>query len=323
MRLILAFPGPSPSLPAILLAGMLAACTPEPPPEPAPDALPEPETVFELPALDDTDYRWIAALIYRNEAHGQVRNLTHWGAGEDFPSLGIGHFIWFPAGVDAPFDESFPALVDYLEREQGGCRPMPAWLAERHRQEFDAPWPDKATFDAALDSGEMQELRQWLRITAPQQARFIVANFVERWNRLKLPADEMRALTGLLERMVEVPQGLFAVIDYVNFKGLGTNPRERYRGHGWGLLQVLRDVAVLRQPQDGPLDLVRLFSDAAAGRLKNRAALAPPGRDEERWVPGWIRRVSQYPNEHPSAAPDAASSYALPEVRCDHEGGQR
>lgn len=316
------FPGRGRSLPAVLLAGMLSACTPEPPPEPAPDALSDPDTIFELPALDDADYRWIAARIYRNEARGQVQNLTHWGAGEDFPSLGIGHFIWFPAGVDAPFDESFPALVDYLEQEQGGCRTMPGWLAERHRQEFDAPWPDKATFDAALDSGEMQELRQWLGHTAPQQARFIVSSFVERWNRLELPAGEMRALTELLQRMVEAPQGLFAVIDYVNFKGLGTNPRERYRGHGWGLLQVLRDVAVLRQPEDGPLDLVRRFSDAAAGRLKNRAALAPPERDEGRWLPGWIRRVSRYPNEHPSGHPDA-SSYALPEGTCDDEGGKQ
>ena len=323
MRFSLKLTDPCRPLLAVLLAGILSACTPEPPSEPAPDALSEPGTVFELPALDETDYRWIAARIYRNEARGEVRNLTHWGAGEDFPSLGIGHFIWFPAGVDAPFDESFPALVDYLEREQDGCRPMPGWLSDLHRQEFDAPWLDKATFDAALDSREMHELRQWLGHTAPQQARFIVANFVGRWNRLELPADEMRALTELLERIVEAPEGLFAVIDYVNFKGLGTNPRERYRGHGWGLLQVLRDVSVLRQPEDRPPELVRRFSEAAAGRLKNRAAVAPPERNEGRWVPGWIRRVSQYPDERPPGAPDAASSYALPEVTCDEEGGQQ
>ena len=29
------------------------------------------------------------------------------------------------------------------------------------------------------------------------------------------------------------------MIDYVNFKGEGTNPKERYHGEGWGVLQVL------------------------------------------------------------------------------------
>jgi hypothetical protein len=248
--------------------------------------------VFVLPQLEENDYRWIAARIYRNEARGEVRYLTHWGAGEDFPSLGIGHFIWFPAGVDAPFDESFPALVGWLRTHGARC-PMPAWLAEL--EPFDAPWPDKAAFDAAQDSPEMRELRQWLAATAPQQVRFIVGNFVQRWNDLALPADQKKTLTELLQRMVEVPEGLFAVIDYVNFKGLGSNPRERYDGHGWGLLQVLGDVAVVKQARDAPPDLVRRFSNAAASRLENRALLAPPERDEERWVPGWTRRVSEYP----------------------------
>jgi hypothetical protein len=248
--------------------------------------------VFVLPELDDDDYRRIAARIFRNEARGEVRYLTHWGAGEDFPSLGIGHFIWFPAGVDAPFDETFPALTGWLRTHGARC-PMPAWLAEL--EPFDAPWPDKAAFDAAQDTQEMRELRQWLAGTAPQQARFIAAHFVQRWNELALPADEKKTLTELLQAMVEVPEGLFAVVDYVNFKGLGSNPRERYDGHGWGLLQVLGDVASGRQPRDAPSDLVRRFSEAAASRLEHRARLAPPGRDEQRWVPGWTRRVSEYP----------------------------
>ena len=29
------------------------------------------------------------------------------------------------------------------------------------------------------------------------------------------------------------------MIDYVNFKGDGLKPTERYKGEGWGLLQVL------------------------------------------------------------------------------------
>ena len=285
----------------VLLVVVLSACSreaPEPSAEPSPEGGAEqsPAVDFELPELAAADYRFIASRIALNETGGLDQHLTHWGAGEDFPSFGIGHFIWYPAGVYAPFDESFPALVAYLE--QNDETPMPGWLKRQFREQgvnFDAPWADKRSFDEALDSGPMLELRLWLAATAPQQARFIAWNFVQRWNALELPGRKKETLTRLLQQLVETPQGLFAVIDYVNFKGLGTNPRERYAGHGWGLLQVLTDVAAVRKPNDGSQELVRRFSEAAAGRLRNRVALSPPARNEARWLEGWIGRVSQYP----------------------------
>ena len=49
-----------------------------------------------------------------------------WNAGEDFPSLGIGHFIWYRAGQQEIFEESFPQLLSFLKRQQvalpHGCR---------------------------------------------------------------------------------------------------------------------------------------------------------------------------------------------------------
>ena len=53
----------------------------------------------------------------RTKHSERAEYLTHWNEGEDFPSLGIGHFIWFPEGVDAPFDEQFPALISYLRQQ--------------------------------------------------------------------------------------------------------------------------------------------------------------------------------------------------------------
>ena len=294
--------GPGQTLCALLLA-VLYACSgeaPEPssPPSPEDGAETSRAVEFELPELVAGDYRFIASRIALNETGGLDRNLTHWGAGEDFPSFGIGHFIWFPAGVEAPFDESFPALVAYLEQNAVDGPVMPGWLERQFREQrvdFDAPWPDKQSFDDALHSEPMLELRLWLAATAPQQARFIAWNFVQRWNALELPGREKAILTRLLQQLVETPQGVFAVIDYVNFKGLGTNPRERYDGRGWGLLQVLNDVAAAREPHDEPQDLVRHFSEAAASRLRDRVALSPPARNEARWLGGWIKRVSQYP----------------------------
>ena len=51
--------------------------------------------------------------IWKNECAGSTRGLVSWNAGEAFPSLGIGHFIWYPAGVQEAFDESFPTFVRY------------------------------------------------------------------------------------------------------------------------------------------------------------------------------------------------------------------
>jgi len=255
---------------------------------------------LELPALDDAQYKWFASQIAENETGGQARYLTYWGAGEDFPSFGIGHFIWFPSGVDAPFDETFPALVRFLCK-QPDIPDMPKWL--RDLAPFDAPWSDKATFDEALMSSELSALRRWLELTTTWQARFIVHSFKTRWDKLELPEQEKTSLTALLQQLFETSEGTFAVIDYFNFKGLGDNPRERYQGQGWGLVQVLGDIAS-QGDMEPETDLVAHFSHAAAERLRQRVALSPAERNEIRWLPGWHKRVAEYAAE---TVPESAS----------------
>lgn len=247
---------------------------------------------LELRELSDADYDWIAAGIFQNEAAGQVDKLTYWGAGEDFPSLGIGHFIWFPAGVDAPFDEQFPAMVSFVSRLAPEHLQAPVWLNELHP--FDAPWNSKTAFDEAWSSDGMTSLRNWLASTRGYQARFIVSAFEQRWGNLELASDQKQDLTALLQQLVETPAGLFAVIDYYNFKGLGNNPRERYQEQGWGLLQVLEALTVLRKDEDGCSDIVAQFRDAAAGRLALRVELSPAERNEARWLAGWLIRLDGY-----------------------------
>jgi len=247
--------------------------------------------VLELPPISAGGYHTIAGRIFANETRAQTRYLTYWGAGEDFPSLGIGHFIWFPDGVDAPFDESFPMMVNYVRQHAGACSSMPGWLSDL--QPFAAPWQSKQEFDEEQQSERMLELRQWLIDTAPQQARYIVASFSARWNELQLPAEQKLPLTRLLQRLVQTPQGLFAVVDYYNFKGLGSNPRERYHGEGWGLVQVLTDISI--QPDvNNADDLLARFSAATAARLERRVRNAPAERNEARWLEGWHRRVADY-----------------------------
>lgn len=247
---------------------------------------------LKLPALSDADYDWIAARIYQNEAQGQSRFLTYWGEGEDFPSFGIGHFIWFPAGVDAPFDEMFPHMVASVRRANQDSPPLPIWM--RELAPFAAPWVTKLQFDQALSSPEMNELRDWLEASAQMQARFIVATFEQRWRQLSLPADQKQAMTVLLQSLAESAGGLFAIIDYYNFKGLGDNPRERYQGQGWGLIQVLHAMQILQDDAGQSDRLVELFRQAASERLSLRVELSPPERNEARWLNGWFARLDGY-----------------------------
>src|SRR5438067_11266867 len=77
--------------------------------------------------------------VWRNEANGSVEGLTAWNTGEDFASLGIGHFIWYPKNKRGPFDESFPKLVRFMQAR--GVK-LPAWIAEAEA----CPWNSRADF---------------------------------------------------------------------------------------------------------------------------------------------------------------------------------
>ena len=97
------------------------------------------------------------------------------------------------------------------------------------------------------------------------------------------PAEER------FHRLANRGQGCYALIDYVNFKGEGVLPTERYAGRGWGLLQVLEGMG----GETGASPLGE-FADSAERVLRERVKNAPPARHEERWLPGWLRRVDTY-----------------------------
>jgi hypothetical protein len=234
-----------------------------------------------LPALAPSDLESIGKRVWQNEAAGQVAGLTSWNTGEAFASLGIGHFIWYPAGPKGPFEESFPALVQFLA--QNKVR-LPAWL----KADMPCPWPDRSSFLKDAQTTRMQELRDLLSSSIPLQSQFLAERLEKSLpNILKaLPNAEQSAVKNNFDRLAATPQGRFALIDYVNFKGEGTKTTERYQGQGWGLLQVLQAM-----PPNGS---VREFSEAASNVLKRRVQNAPSERNEQRWLPGWLNRVKDY-----------------------------
>lgn len=249
----------------------------------------------QLAALRQADYQWIGERIYQNECAGNPKYLTYWGEGEDFPSFGIGHFIWHPKrlknDVKPKFTETFPAMVQFVSKTQ---RP-PGWLAELSTQtEFIAPWSSKKTFDQARSLNELQQLRQWLLATQPQQAQFIVLMFQKRWlsETQTLTLQQQARLQHRLNKMMGFKKGLFAVVDYFNFKGIGVNQKERYQGQSWGLASVLTAMEVSQATSQG--EYLEQFVIAAKKRLQLRVKLAPVERNEARWLKGWEVRLDQY-----------------------------
>ena len=78
----------------------------------------------------------IGEKIFKNEAAGKKENLVYWNEGENFPSLGIGHFIWYKQGEPGIFEESFPQLAHLRPSGHGagGHRPLLPRHHRRHRR---------------------------------------------------------------------------------------------------------------------------------------------------------------------------------------------
>lgn len=237
-------------------------------------------------ALTSAQLDWVGQQIFRNECAGRFQCLVHWNDGEAFPSLGIGHFIWYPKGVEGRFVESFPALVEYMEQRQVN---IPEWL--RTLEPFDAPWDDKDDFLAVDDSPRLAELREFLAGTQGIQAEFIFRRARQSLGEIieAAPDDRKSEVANRVKALSQTPGGVYAIIDYVNFKGEGLSPTERYRDQGWGLLQVLLEMS-------GSPDRSALvqFREAAATVLTRRAENAEDPIERERWLPGWLKRLETY-----------------------------
>jgi len=235
--------------------------------------------------LSPAETRRIGNKIWQNECGGTVSGLTSWNAGENFASLGIGHFIWYPKGVRGPFDESFPKFVDFASNR--GTK-LPTVAASKDG----CPWNSRAEFNAAAQSEPMKELRAFLARTVDLQAEFLVHRLREA--RPKMLAEGGAAnhaqIQERFERVASSSSGCYALVDYVNFKGEGVLATERYAGQGWGLLQVLEGMKTEATGREA----VKSFAESAKAVLRNRVHNSPPARNEARWLPGWLKRVETY-----------------------------
>jgi hypothetical protein len=235
---------------------------------------------WEIP---DAETEKIGNQIFWNECSGKTEKLIWWNEGENFVSLGIGHFIWYPKGVKGTFEETFPSLLAFFNAHKVK---LPLWLKESQG----CPWNSHQEF---LTNGleiKKKELQNLLSSTISLQAAFIVQRFEQTIQKefSDLPALEKQNLLKKIEQIGQTLQGKYALIDYLNFKGAGVSQTERYYGQGWGLRQVLKEM-----PGDVE-DPLLAFAKTAKMIIERRVQNAPRERREERWLPGWLKRIDSY-----------------------------
>ena len=109
--------------------------------------------------ISHSDALRIGKRIWQNECNGTIAGLTSWNEGENFASLGIGHFIWYPKDQRGPFEESFPKLISFVSSR--GAK-LPNLLSEAGYQP--CPWNSRAEFLHAQHTTEMNQLRSSLPI---------------------------------------------------------------------------------------------------------------------------------------------------------------
>src|SRR5437762_7291170 len=237
--------------------------------------------------LSRSDALKIGKRIWQNECNGTIAGLTSWNEGENFASLGIGHFIWYPKGQRGPFEESFPKLVSFIANH--GAK-LPKFLLGTG--EVPCPWNSRLEFLRAQQTPEVKQLRQFLAGTVDLQAEFLIARLQDALPKMLAEAapSDRGNVQRQFERMASTPQGYYALVDYVNFKGEGVLHTERYQGQGWGLLQVLEGM----HGSDGGAAAVDEFSRSAKVVLIRRVKNSPAQRHESRWLSGWIHRVISY-----------------------------
>ena len=237
--------------------------------------------------ISKNDAKKIGMLVWQNEASQQIDLLAVWNKNETFPSLGIGHFIWFPKDQRPKYTEQFPLLCKYLQ--QNGKK-LPYWLDKALKT--GAPWSTREQF--LRDNEKIADLRNLLASTVDLQINFIIDQFKSQIAGIveAAPGKYKNKITYNMNLMLSCPQGSYALVDYLNFKGNGLSQAEEFKGQRWGLLQVL-----MNMPDNLNIDNVnKAFAVSAAKVLLKRIENSAPDYTLVVYLDGWIKRVSTYAN---------------------------
>lgn len=224
----------------------------------------------------------VAELIFKNEAGGKKEQLISWNYGEEFVSLGIGHFLWFPKDLKTPFKESFPALQEFYVRK--------GYVLPSLLNNVAAPWDNRAEFVKSINTKEFKQALDFLYETKDIQMEFIAMRADGALESILKYTQKKDEVKKAFYDVINSPFGIYPIIDYVNFKGEGIKDTENYNGYRWGLLQVLEYVA----DNKSNISPVEKFIEGGKFVLQRRVDNSPKERNEAKWLPGWFKRLETY-----------------------------
>ncbi len=216
--------------------------------------------------------------IFINETDQRHAKLLQWNKEENFLSLGIAHFIWYPKEQKQNFVESFPLFLTYLKNSG---YTLPEWLSDTSA----CPWQTEEDFYTDENSPQKKQLYSFLQDCKQQQTQFLVSRLQQAIPKIVQASSQKEKVADNIKKLAKSMNGVYAMLDYVNFKGEGLDPKESYGGNCWGLLQVLENM------QDSTLSPAHDFANAAKKILKRRTKLAP---HEKNWLAGWNKRLETY-----------------------------
>lgn len=229
----------------------------------------------------------IASFIESSETNNNKSNLFFKGKNENFLSMGVGHFIWTN---DNKYDETFPKFIDFFKTQNSGIN-VPKLLLEK-----DPPLDKSGNVKKIKDFTEDQktEITKFLFKTKDIQVLFILKRTEKSLFKIINTEKDEKINKKLIENINKIlqyadknPEIIAMMIDYVNFKGDGTNENERTNsGKGWGLKQV-----ILGMNFDN--DVKNEFIKSAKNVLQNRINEDKNIKKREN---GWMKRVDNYKN---------------------------
>lgn len=155
-----------------------------------------------------------------------------------------------------------------------------------------SPWKSRQELNNLKNSknADIEELTNFLYDNKDLQVMFIFKRLEASLEKMLEASDNKENVKKQFYRVANSPNGLYPLIDYVNFKGEGTNPKERYNGQGWGLLQVLEN---MKGTEAGKAALTE-FSNSAKFVLQRRVNNSDPSKNEKKWLQGWFNRCNTY-----------------------------
>lgn len=256
--------------------------------------------------LSDAQMLDIGDRIWQNQSGGSTNGITTWvqEGPYQYAEIGINQALWYDADNPAPFREDWPDMALYLKKHGF---PIQDWMLSA------CPWSNATDFAAAFDGDQLTLLRTMLSTddAVVAQTRFIAKRLDQSLPTMMalLPSDQATQLQNNFDLIAQQPLGFYALIDYVNFKGEGTCPTEQVNGQGWGLLQVLQEMQLLHDQNQGTPGYnatpMEEFVAAAKTILQRRIDNSDPSLDLSQYWDGWCARLDTYLANDQPATTDA------------------